>query len=162
MDFTTGGVFPLAVRQAFGRLAAGERIEKDDAMSRPTSALLVDDEPHVRVYLRMLLKQLGVERIIEAGDGVEALALFKAEHPEVVLLDVVMPGATGPSVLEDLRRIDPAANVIVVTSQNALKTVEDMHGRGAVAYVLKHTPRDQMVKMLEEALDAIGSGESAR
>lgn len=131
-------------------------------MSRPSSALLVDDEPHVRVYLRMLLKQLGVDRIVEAGDGVEALTLFKSERPDVVLLDVVMPGATGPSVLEELRRIDPAVNVIVVTSQNALKTVEDMHAGGAIAYVLKHTPRDQMVKMLSEALDTIGSGEGAR
>lgn len=124
-------------------------------MPRPRSALIVDDEPHVRVYLRMLLKQLGIEQIWEASDGLQAVEMFRIEHPEVVLLDIVMPGQLGPNVVDDLRRIDPDVSVIVVTSQIAQKTVEDMHSKGAIAYVLKHTPRDQMVKMLAEALDGI-------
>ncbi len=129
---------------------------KDKArMPRPRSALIVDDEPHVRVYLRMLLKQLGIEQIWEASDGLQAVEMFRIEHPEVVLLDIVMPGQLGPNVVDDLRRIDPDVSVIVVTSQIAIKTVEDMHSKGAIAYVLKHTPRDQMVKMLAEALDGV-------
>lgn len=126
-------------------------------MPRPTTALIIDDEVHVRVYLRMVLKQLGVTSIWESGSAEEARRLFEENHPEVVLLDVVLPGVHGTSLFEELLAMNPDVNVIVVTSQNALKTVQDMHSLGAVAYVLKHTPRDQMMKMLGEALDWIGT-----
>ncbi|MFA5262867.1 MAG: response regulator [Opitutaceae bacterium] len=125
-------------------------------MPRPSSALIVDDEPHVRVYLRMLLKQVGIATIWEASDGAKACELFIEHRPGVVLLDIVMPGKTGPGVMADLKAIDPSVPVIVVTSQVALKTVEEMHDLGAVCYILKHTPRDQMLKMLTDALDSIG------
>jgi two-component system chemotaxis response regulator CheY len=125
-------------------------------MPRPTSALIVDDEPHVRVYLRMLLKQVGIGTVWEASDGAKACELFTAHRPGVVILDIVLPGKTGPDVMADLKAIDPNVPVIVVTSQVSLKTVEEMHAMGAVCYILKHTPRDQMMKMLTEALDSIG------
>jgi len=126
-------------------------------MPRPTTALIVDDEVHVRVYLRMVLKQLGVSTIWEAGSVEEAKSLFGATRPQVVLLDVVLPGVQGSSLFEELLAMDPNANVIIVTSQNALKTVQDMHALGAIAYVLKHTPRDQLLKALAEALDWVGA-----
>jgi two-component system, chemotaxis family, chemotaxis protein CheY len=125
-------------------------------MPRPTSALIVDDESHVRVYLRMLLKQLGITTVWEASDGAKARELYIEHRPGVVLMDIVMPGKTGPGVMADLKAIDPNVPVIVVTSQVALKTVEEMHALGAMSYVLKHTPRDQMLKMLSDTLDSIG------
>lgn len=126
-------------------------------MSRPSTALIIDDEPHVRVYLRMVLKQLGVSTIWEAGTVEEAKSLFGATRPQVVLLDVVLPGVQGTQLFEELLAMDPNVNVIVVTSQNALKTVQDMHALGAISYILKHTPRDQLMRALAEALDWVGS-----
>lgn len=124
-------------------------------MPRPTTALVVDDEVHVRVYLRMLLRQLGVTTIHEAGTPEEAIDLYKAHRPEVVLLDVVLPGGTAQTVMRDLQVVDPDVAVIVVSAQNAIKVVEEMHMMGAITYILKHTPRDQMIRMLGEALDCV-------
>ena len=67
-------------------------------MARPTSALIIDDEAHVRVYLRMLLQSVGVTTVWEAVDGKEAVALFALHRPEVVLLDLAMPGMNGPEL----------------------------------------------------------------
>jgi DNA-binding NarL/FixJ family response regulator len=124
-------------------------------MARPTSALLVDDEAHVRVYLRMLLQSVGITTVWEASDGKEAMELFMLHRPPVVLLDLAMPVVAGEQVFRDLQAIDPDVAVIVVTSQSSLKTVQAIHQLGAIAYLLKHTPREQMVKTLNEALDSI-------
>jgi len=124
-------------------------------MARPTSALIVDDEAHVRVYLRMLLQSLGVTTVWEASDGKEAVELYALHRPPVVLLDLAMPAVGGEQVFRDLQAIDPDVAVIVVTSQSSLKTVQAIHQLGAIAYLLKHTPREQMQKTLTEALDSL-------
>jgi len=124
-------------------------------MARPTSALLVDDEAHVRVYLRMLLQSLGVTTVWEASDGKEAVELYALHRPQVVLLDLAMPVVAGEQVFRDLQAIDPDVAVIVVTSQSSLKSVQAIHELGAIAYLLKHTPREQMEKTLNEALDSL-------
>ena len=124
-------------------------------MARPTSALIIDDEAHVRVYLRMLLQSVGVTTVWEAVDGKEAVALFALHRPEVVLLDLAMPVVAGEQVFRELRAIDPDVAVVVITSQSSMKSVQAIHDLGAIAYLLKHTPREQMVKTLEEALDSL-------
>jgi two-component system chemotaxis response regulator CheY len=124
-------------------------------MARPTSALLVDDEAHVRVYLRMLLQSVGVATVWEAADGKQAVELYALHRPPVVLLDLAMPVVSGEQVFRDLRAIDPEVAVIIVTSQSSLKSVQALHQLGAIAYLLKHTPREQMVMTLNEALDSI-------
>ena len=124
-------------------------------MARPTSALIVDDEAHVRVYLRMLLQSVGIPTVWEASDGKQAIELYRLHRPPVVLLDLAMPVVAGDQVFRDLQAIDPDVAVIIVTSQSSLKTVQTIHQLGAIAYLLKHTPREQMVKTLNEALDSI-------
>ena len=128
---------------------------KSVRMARPTSALLVDDEAHVRVYLRMLLQSVGVTTVWEAADGKQAVELYALHRPPVVLLDLAMPVVSGEQVFRDLQAIDPDVAVIIVTSQSSLKSVQALHQLGAIAYLLKHTPREQMVRTLNEALDSI-------
>lgn len=125
-------------------------------MARPTSALIVDDEAHVRMYLRMLLLRQGLKDVYEAADGTQAIALYSARRPDVVLLDVVMPGRAGNSVLKELQALNPGISVIIVTSQSSFKVVQEFHEMGAIAYLLKHAPYEQMVKMLADALDLAG------
>ncbi|MBI5381540.1 MAG: response regulator [Opitutae bacterium] len=137
------------------KLAPGKEEIKTVDMARPTTALIVDDEPHVRVYLRMLLRSLGVTQVWEASDGKQAVELYTEHRPAVVLLDMVMPHVGGTQTLRDLQAIEPDVPVVVVTSQSSLKIVEEMHQLGAIAYLLKHTPREQMMKTLTEALDSL-------
>ncbi len=75
-------------------------------MAGPSSVLLVDDEAHIRLYLKALLKRLGVETFYEASDGEPAIALYEQEKPDLVLLDVNIPAWTGwKSWRESPRRI---------------------------------------------------------
>jgi len=122
-------------------------------MSRPTNALIVDDEPHVRVYLRLLLKEVGIETTWDAVDGAQAIAMAALHRPELVLLDINLPMLNGLEVLEQLGKMLPGVPVIMVTAQGAMKTVLEAVKLGAVAYILKHSPKAEAVRMLREALD---------
>ena len=124
-------------------------------MPRPTNALIVDDEAHVRVLIRLLLKQLGIETIWEAADGAAALEQAAAHNPHVVLLDINLPQVGGLEVLAKLKAAHPAIPVIIVSSQSTMKTVIQTRELGAEAYVLKHAPKSEVLQMLSDAFDNI-------
>jgi DNA-binding NarL/FixJ family response regulator len=124
-------------------------------MPRPVNALIIDDEPHVRVLIRMLLKQLGIETIWEAGDGATGLDMAGANKPNVILLDINLPHVGGLEVLAKLKATYPAIPVIIVSSQSTMKTVMQTQELGAVAYVLKHAPKAEVLQMISEAFDTI-------
>ncbi|MEO5961557.1 MAG: response regulator [Opitutaceae bacterium] len=124
-------------------------------MPRPTNALIVDDEAHVRSFLRLLLRELGIETVWEAGDGAQGLAMLGLHQPQLVLLDVNMPVMSGLEVLEQLMRTHPVTPVVVITSQSAIQTVQAAHKLGAMAYLLKHSPRAEAVEMLRGVLDTL-------
>ena len=69
-------------------------------MARPTSALIVEDEPHVRVFVRLLLKEVGITTPWEAADGTQALAMVAEHQPELVMLDINLPMMNGLEVLK--------------------------------------------------------------
>jgi two-component system, chemotaxis family, chemotaxis protein CheY len=124
-------------------------------MPRPTNALIVDDEPHVRVFLRLLLQQLGIAAPWEAADGATALKLAIEHRPDLILLDINLPVMGGLEVLAAIKRNDPDVPVVVVTSQSAMKTVQDSARLGAAGYILKHTPKEEAVETLREIIDGL-------
>lgn len=124
-------------------------------MSRPVNALIVDDEPHVIVLLRNLLKQLGIENIWEAADGDEALDKAEANNPDVVLLDLNLPRVGGLEVLAKLKASRPRIPVIIVSAQGTLKTFERARELGAEGYVLKYAPKSEVLQMLSDTFDSI-------
>ena len=126
-------------------------------MPRPVSALIIDDEPHVRVVFRLLLKQLGIQTVWEAGDGASALEQASAHHPEVVLLDINLPQVGGLEVLAKLKAAHPSMPVIIVSSQSTMKTVIQTRELGAEAYVLKHAPKAEVLQMISDAFDHIAA-----
>ena len=126
-------------------------------MARPTSALIVEDEAHVRVFLRLLLKECGIETAWEAADGAQGLALVAQHRPELVLLDINLPVMNGIEVLQVLQEEQPDLPVIMLTAQSAMKTVLECVKLGAVAYILKHSQKDEAAKMLREALDGLAA-----
>jgi CheY-like chemotaxis protein len=124
-------------------------------MARPSTALIVDDEAHARTYARLLLKEQGITTCWEAGDGLQALALFEQHRPEIVLLDLNLRMMTGLQVLQQIRQSRPDVPVIVLSSENAMKTVNEALRLGATDYVLKHMPRDAALKALAETFAAL-------
>ena len=117
--------------------------------------LLVDDEPHIRKFVGLLLKQLGSPTIIEAANGREALDLYRQERPDLVLLDVNMPGLDGLATLRALRELDPEVVVIMLTSLASRQTIEGAADLGACLYIRKDTPKDEMLKMLRETIETV-------
>jgi DNA-binding NarL/FixJ family response regulator len=126
-------------------------------MPRPNNALIVDDEAHVRVLLRMLLKQLGIETVWEAADGHSALELAGSHKPKVILLDINLPQVGGLEVLAKLKAAYPSIPVIIVSSQSTVRTVQQAQSLGAEAYVLKHAPKAEVLQMISDAFDSIAS-----
>jgi CheY-like chemotaxis protein len=126
----------------------------EEARARIT-ALIADDEPHVRAYLRLILRSLGVVSVWEAGDGSQALKLYEERRPDVVLLDVNMPVMSGDVVVDTLVRNFPEAAVIVVTSQSEHRLIKRFADLGVIGYVLKQQPREQVTEMIAEALDLL-------
>src|SRR5215831_5841401 len=111
------------------------------------SVLIADDEPLARRTLREHLRSLGwIGPIHEAGDGEAAIALSNKERPELVFLDIMMPGATG---LEVLTQLDYEPKVIFTTAydQYAVTAFE----MGALDYVLKPFGRDRLERARHRA-----------
>ena len=124
--------------------------------------LLVDDEPHIRKFIGLVLRQVGAPRIIEAGDGEEALAVYQREHPDLVLLDINMPGLTGVETLQQLKAADPDCLVVMLTSLASRQIVEETLALGAVGYIRKDTPKYEIIRTLSEIIaNCLDAGEPA-
>lgn len=116
--------------------------------------LLVDDEAHIRVFVSLILKSMGKPTIVEAANGEEAVASYKAARADVVLLDVNMPHLDGIQTLRKLKEIDPNCVVIMLTSLANRETVENALELGAVNYIRKDTPKDEIAKALAQTIDS--------
>ena len=114
--------------------------------------LVVDDHEVVRQGLRFMLSQEpGVEVVGEAADGAEALAEIRRLRPDVVLLDLVMPGLDGLGVLHALRNEEHQPAVVVLTSySDEHKAIEAVRA-GALSYMAKTTPADRVTEAVRAA-----------
>lgn len=112
--------------------------------------MIADDESHVRVLLRALLKSMNCEVVAEAANGAEAVELFKKEKPHMLLLDINMPLKTGDQVLQEILAQFPNAFVIMLTSVTDLGTVEQCLERGAANYIRKDTPPSELKSIIKE------------
>jgi YesN/AraC family two-component response regulator len=114
--------------------------------------LLVDDEAHVRKFVGLILKQLGATAILEAGNGRDAIEIFKRESPNLVLLDVNMPIQDGIQTLREIRQISTECVVIMLTSLANRQTVEEALSLGADNYIRKDTPKDDILASLRQTI----------
>jgi CheY-like chemotaxis protein len=114
--------------------------------------LVTDDEGHIRKFLSLVLKKLGDPVVLEAANGQEALTLYQRHKPDLVLLDVNMPVLDGVQALEQIKRADPDALVVMLTSLTNRQTVEDCARLGAANYLRKDLPRDELIAQLSQVI----------
>ncbi len=131
-------------------------------MAVTTKVLVVDDEPHLRTFVRILLRSTFADlEVYEAGDEAGALALYAETKPDLVLLDIHLVGGSGLSVLEKLRAMDPAAEIVMLTAVNVRHTVEEAQAKGAVGYILKDTNEEELTSAIIEIVqERFGGGNS--
>jgi len=110
--------------------------------------LVVDDEPHVRKYVSLIVRGLGTPTVIEATDGQDALDKYAAERPDLTLLDVNMQVMDGLQTLAAIQKINPDAVVVMLTSLANRQTIEECLQAGASGYLRKDTPRDAIAAEL--------------
>ena len=112
------------------------------------SVLIVDDHPLTREALGALLTQHGFSVVAQASDGDEAIELARGLRPNIVLLDLSMPGLDGLTALPRLRDAAPEAEVVVLTaSEDDGNLLAAIRG-GAAGYLLKSEPPDRIVGFL--------------
>jgi DNA-binding NarL/FixJ family response regulator len=114
--------------------------------------LIVDDHPVVRDGLRGVLDgEADMEVVGEAGHGAEALARVRATGVDVVLMDLRMPVMGGVEAIKELRRTAPDVRVLVLTTYDTDRDVLPAVEAGATGYLLKDTPRDELVRAVRAA-----------
>jgi two-component system NarL family response regulator len=102
--------------------------------------LVVDDHPLMRLGLRTTIDaEPDMEVVGEAGDGPGAISGFDAHRPDIVLLDLRLPGMDGPEIITAIRKKDPDAHIVVLTTYDADEDVYRAVQAGARGYVLKGT-----------------------
>jgi DNA-binding NarL/FixJ family response regulator len=114
--------------------------------------LIVDDHPVVRDGLRGVLDREPDVRVVgEAGHGAEALARVADDTPDVVLMDLRMPVMGGVEAIAALRRTAPDVRVLVLTTYDTDSDVLPAIEAGATGYLLKDTPRDELLRAVRAA-----------
>jgi two-component system response regulator NreC len=116
-----------------------------------TSIVVVDDHAVVRSGLRLLLDtQEDLEVVGEAGNAKDAIFRARALKPDVILLDVVMPGESGIDVLPQLKKESPETRVLVLSMQDDPSYVREAFAAGASGYVLKEAADEEVVAAVRE------------
>lgn len=119
-------------------------------------ALLVDDEKHVRDAIRLLghWKDFGIDTIIEAADGDEAIASITAHQPQIILSDMRMPGKDGMALLEWISVHTPHSKVLVISGYDDFELVRHAIRHGGMDYLLKPVEADELNASLLKAVTA--------
>jgi two-component system, NarL family, response regulator NreC len=114
-------------------------------------AVVVDDHAVVRSGIRLLLeREDDLEVVGEAGNGKDAIFAVRALKPDVILLDVVMPGESGIDVLPSLLKESPQTKVLVLSMQDDPSYVREAFAAGASGYVLKEAADEEVVAAVRE------------
>jgi DNA-binding NarL/FixJ family response regulator len=118
-----------------------------------TRIILADDHPVYRVGLRALLEREPGFRVIgEAHDGLEAVRAVHRLNPDVLILDLTMPGMNGMQVTREVKLRSTRTQIIIVSMHSGEQDIAEAFRRGADGYVLKDTHAGEVVKAVREVM----------
>jgi len=102
-----------------------------------TKVLIVDDSSFMRALLRNVLNKIGVKDITEASLGKQAIAEFKKQKPDLVLLDIILPDLGGEKILAEIMKTTPKPKVIMVTAVGQKPMMDKCKKLGVKDYIVK-------------------------
>lgn len=127
------------------------------------TVLVCDDSPLAREALRRAVAAVpGVERVLVAGSGEECLARYGADRPDLVLVDVRMPGLGGVEAARRILSAVPQAAVIMMTMAEDVEGVARAVNAGARGYLVKDASREELVAMVTQALHDVAARQLPR
>lgn len=106
--------------------------------------VIADDQPAMRTALRTILEAVGIQVVGEARDGDEAVAVVTRERPDVVVMDIRMPGRDGLSATVEITRSTPAVRVLILTTFDDDASVFGALQAGATGFLLKNAPPEEL------------------
>ena len=119
-------------------------------------ALVVDDSPYIQKELSKILENHGCEVVGTAANGLEGVKKYKELKPDFVTLDLVMPQMGGIQTLTLLKKIDPDATVIMVSSMSGKDKIMECAKAGAKHYILKPFEDEKIAEVLNKVVFAGG------
>lgn len=125
--------------------------ETNTDAATPLRVLLVDDSPWLRQRVRAALERAGLVVVGEAADGAQALAQATAHRPDVVLMDLCMPGMDGIQATRALRRQQPKIRVVLWTGRDDTQLASAMRRSGAHAGLPKGVRTGELIAALRAA-----------
>jgi len=121
----------------------------------PMRIILADDRALVRAGFRALLREMGIQIVAEASNGLEVLQLAAQHQPDLVLMDIAMPGLNGLEATARLTENFPNVRVVIISMHANIEYVRRAMQAGAAGYLLKNAKAAE----LEIALSAVAQGE---
>ena len=121
-------------------------------MSAP-SIVIVDDAPLIQAGLAAALEAEGFSIVGQASDAMSAVSLARDRNPQIVLLDVLMPGISGLEVVAKIREVSPNSAVVLLTSSESGEDLLKAIKGGARGYIVKTTPMPELVASLRDVLE---------
>ena len=115
--------------------------------------LLVDDAAFVRMSLKKVLDESEYDfTYVEAATGEDGIHLFKTEKPDLVIMDITMPGMNGIEAVEKIMSIDPDAKIIMCSSMGYQEKVVDAITAGAVDFIIKPYTSEKILRAVEKVM----------
>ena len=125
--------------------------DPDPAAPRRITVLCVDDHRIVREGLRMIIdSEPDMSVTAAAATGGEAVAQYRQHHPDITLMDLRLPDMSGVDAIREIRNINPAARIIVLTMYKGDEDIHRAMGAGASTYLLKDTLSDDLPRIVRE------------
>lgn len=119
------------------------------------TCLIVDDSAFARFYIKRLLGSFNNVRTSEAANGNEALSEYKRLQPDIVFMDIVMPGVEGVETVRQICKANPGASVIMVSSQSYPEKVSEALRAGAKYFIPKPVTTDRLKLAIDHVLGNI-------
>ena len=121
--------------------------------------MIAEDEAIVRLDLREILEEQGFDVVGETGRGDEAVELARQHRPDLVILDIKMPGLDGLSAASEIN-VDRASAVLILTAFSQRNLIEQARDAGALAYLVKPFQQDELLPAIEVALARFNEAEA--
>jgi len=116
----------------------------------PLTCLIVDDSAFMRFHLKRMMDSFDNVIASEAANGTEAIREYGRLKPDIVLMDIVMPGLEGVETVKRICDADPAARVIMISSVSYREKVEEAIAAGAKCFISKPVTTEQLRKAIEQ------------
>jgi len=119
--------------------------------------LLVDDVAVARDLMRAMLRNLDITQLLDAGNGLDAISLFRRERPDIVFLDINMPGMDGLQVLHHMLADNPEAFIVINSAESTSKNVRAALELGAKDFIVKPFNMEKVQTILDNYFRSIRS-----